>query len=134
MKPSIFIIIISIVLSGCIPRIGNTGLVKSDGEFVEGKVISGFPNLPLFPDAKVVESYGDGENFGAVFNADEKLEKVVNFYGPALEETGWEYSLRQESTTNYVFDFKNAENQGQIIVNTASDGKTTAISVFAEPR
>lgn len=134
MKAAFLAIVFSIILSGCVPRVKVDDVFKGKSEFAEGKVVAGFPNLPIYPDAKVIESYGDGENFGASFTVNEELVKVVDFYKPALESLGWEYTLNQKSETNYVFDFKNLDNQGQIIVNTAQNGKTTAISVFAEPR
>lgn len=134
MKAAFLAIVFSLILTGCVPRLKVEDALKSKGEFQEGEVVAGFPNLPLYPDAKVIESYGDGGNFGATFTVNEELVKVVDFYKPALEGLGWEYTLNQRSETNYVFDFKNLDNQGQIIINTAENGKTTAISVFAEPR
>ncbi len=134
MKIALLAVIFSLFVTGCLPNIGTEKELSSKGEFIKGEIVSGFPNLPLHGRAEVIESYGDGANFGASFIVDEDLAKVVSFYGTGLEGLGWEYTLSQRSATNYVFDFKNVEHAGQIIVNTASDGKTTAISVFAEPR
>ena len=70
----------------------------------------------------------------ASFISDEKLSKVIKFYDESLKKLGWEVTLQKRSETNYVYNIKNASQQGSIIINTAEDGKKTAISIFVSPR
>lgn len=130
----IIVIFLSIILAGCIPKVSNDDSSKESGEFAQGQVIKGFPNLPLYEGAKVVQTYGQGDEFGGSFMVDEQLSKVVDFYNKNLPAAGWQASLKQASLTNFVFDVKNAQTAGTIIVNTAADGKQTAITMALAPR
>ena len=125
----------SMVLSACIPTLNtNGGGVKSE-EFTKGKVVRGFPaDLPLYKGAQVIESYGGVSGYGASFIVDESLVKVVNFYNQTLSQSGWTVIAKQQSETNYVFEIKNDKNRGQVIVNTAADGKKTAITMSVSSR
>ncbi len=123
------------VLSACIPTLTtNGGGVKSE-EFVKGKIAKGFPqSLPLYKNAQIIESYGGVSGYGTSFVTDDNLSKVVNFYNQALPKLGWTVNGRQGSETNFVFEIKNDKNQGQVIVNTAADGKKTAITMSVSER
>lgn len=135
MKVLLFLVIISsIILSGCVPSIGGGGGIVSSDEFVKGKVARGFPNLPAYPKAQVLESYGNEGSYGASFISGDDLAKVVKFYNGSLPQLGWETQAKKQSETNYSFDIKNAQYQGSVIVNTAADGKKTAITTFVSPR
>lgn len=135
MKKLMLVLVISLILSGCLPGVKSKGGPKAEGEFAKGQIVRGFPNVPLFPEAKVIESYGSKEkNFGASFVVAEDLVKVVNFYGPALTQTGWQNTLKKNSDSNYNYEINNDEFRGGVIINTASDGRRTAISVSVEPR
>ena len=104
------------------------------GQKVEGKVVEGFPALPLFPKSEVIESYGKDGKYGAAFISSGDLVKVVNFYNDSLPRSGWQVSLKQQSETNYFFEIKNDQLEGAIIINTAADGKKTAITISTAPR
>lgn len=130
----LILIFFSFALAGCIPKVAKDNSAKGTGEFVKGQVVAGFPNLPLYEGAEVVQTFGQAGSFGGSFMVDEDLIKVVDFYSKYLPAAGWEASLRQASATNFVFDVKNAANIGTVIVNTASDGKQTAITMALEPR
>lgn len=135
MKKLMLAIAFSLILSGCLPGIKSKGGPKAEGEFIKQQIVRGFPNVPLFPKSKVIESYGTRDkNFGASFVADEDFTKVVNFYGPALLQTGWQNTLAKNSDTNYTYEISNDEFSGRVIINTASDGRQTAISISVEPR
>ena len=126
---------VPLFLAACLPRIGGGGqetAVKE--EYLKGKVVSGFPNVPLYPKAQVIESYGNKSSYGASFFVDEDLKKVLDFYRSSLVSTGWEASENQKATDNYVFEVKNKDYRGQVIVNTASDGKQTAITISVAAR
>ena len=120
--------------TGCLPRLGNGGGATSQSEFVKAKPVSGFPNMPRYPKAQLLESIGDNGSFGASFIVEEDLQKVIDFYTETLPQFSWEVTAVKNSNTNYLFDVKNVKYSGEVIVNTASDGKSTAISIFVEPR
>lgn len=130
-----FLVFVSITLSACVPKIGTNVKAPPTGEFVKGAIVSGFPdNLPLSEGAEVVESYGSSEAFGALFVVDKDLVRVVNFYNDALPKLGWQSTLSKQSETNYQFGIKNDTYVGVVIVNTASDGEKTAITMSVELR
>ena len=90
--------------------------------------------MPRYPESQLLESINDKNSFGASFIVDEDIAKVVDFYSSSLTATGWESTFVKKTETNYVFEIKNSGYSGEVIVNTASDGKSTAISVSVEPR
>ena len=90
--------------------------------------------MPRYPKSQLLESINDNNSYGASFVSEENIQKVVDFYSNSLLQTGWESTLVKKTETNYVFEIKNAAYSGEVIVNTASDGKSTAISVSVEPR
>ena len=125
----------AIALSGCVPKLSGGGGGPKTEEFVSGKVVRGFPaSVPLYKNSQVVESYGGGSGWGASFITDDSLAKVVNFYNQSLSRLGWTVAPRQVDDTNYVFEIKNEKNIGKIIVNTAADGKKTAITMSIDQR
>jgi len=133
-KKIIIVFAFSFLLAGCIPKLSNDGTVTSQSEFVKGKAVSGFPNIPRYPKSQLLESINDNNSFGASFISEESFQKVVDFYSSSLIATGWESIPIKKTETNYAFEIKNAAYSGEVIINTASDGKSTAISVFVEPR
>ena len=133
-KKLIIVLAFSFFATGCIPRLGNDGTVVSQSEFIKGKAVSGFPNVPRYPKSQLLESINDNNSYGVSFIAEENIQKVVDFYSSSLTATGWESTFVKKTEANYVFEIKNATYSGEVIVNTASDGKSTAIAVFIEPR
>lgn len=139
MKKILLIIGASVVLSGCIPSafIGGSKsntVAGGPGTFVKGKAVKGFPALPLYPKAKLLESYGANSSYGASAVSDDGLSKVLDFYNQSLPALGWEPKLAKQSETNYVYEIKNSQLQGVVIVNTADDDKKTAITISVAPR
>jgi hypothetical protein len=130
------IIFLSIVLSACLPSVGNSGGGSKKGadEYSKGGVVKGFPNIPYFDKSKVVESYGFEGKFGASMTTEEQLDKVIDFYNKSLNVAGWDFTFSKKSETNYVFDIKNSENEGFLIINTTADGEKTGITIAVEPR
>lgn len=134
MKQLMLVLALSIALSGCI-GIGSKKGPKAEGEFIEGAIVEGFPDLPAYPESLIIESYGSKEgNFGLSSITDDELAKVVNFYGGALTQLGWQNSLKKNSATNFEYEISGDEHKGRVIINTAADGKSTAISISVEPR
>lgn len=134
-KKIVIVVVLSFFLSGCLPslKIGG-GQGVGDNEFVKEKVAGGFPNLPLYPEAKAVESITREGTLGAAFVSDDDLAKVTNFYNSSLGTLGWEFNVKQVSDKNFIFEIKNDQHTGAIIVNTAADGKKTAITYNIDPR
>lgn len=133
-KLTFLLVAVPLVLAACLPRIGGGGEEAAKEEYLKGKVVSGFPNVPLYPKAQVIESYGDKNSYGASFFVDDDLKRVLDFYNSSLAATGWEASESQKAADNYIFDIKNTDYRGQVIVNTASDGKQTAITISVAAR
>lgn len=127
-------ILISASLAGCLPTATPNSKNTGSGEFINGAVAKGFPNLPLYPGAKVEETYGKDKKYGGIFIASDDLAKVAGFYSKTLPQTGWQSSVSEGGPASYVFNITNEKQVGQIIVNRTADGKKTAISVFIEGR
>lgn len=123
-------------LSGCLPSIAMPGGGKEIGvgEFSKEQIVKGFPSMPQYPKAKVLDSVNDNGVFGASFYTGDELAKVIQFYNESLPALGWESQLVQNSETNYFLNIKNADHEGIVIINTASDSTSTAITVSVEPR
>lgn len=130
-----FLVVSTFLLTGCVPKLNTTGGGVKSEEFAKGKVVRGFPqDLPLYKGAVVIESYGGVSGYGASFITDDSLNKVVNFYNLGLAQLGWTVEVKKQSDTNFIFEIKNDKNQGRVIVNTAADGKKTAITVTISGR
>lgn len=135
MKRFIVLLSLSFILSGCIGGLGSTGPGRTDKLlYSQGRAVEGFPNVPGYKNSQALESIGYKDKYGLSLISKDKLEKVIGFYGKALGQLGWEAQLRKRSATNYAYEIKNEKQKGEIIINTASDGKKTAISVFIEER
>ena len=52
----------------------------------------------------------------------------------SLPVGGWQSTLAQKASSNYVFSINNQGFSGEIIVNGAADGKQTAITIYLVPR
>lgn len=132
----LLVLIISVFLSGCFPGLSNgpEGVSTKPGEFAKGKAVKGFPQLPLYPEAKIIESYGSGNSYGASAYTEDEIGKVVAFYETSLEALGWETTLAEQPVGYYNFDIKNQKQKGSVIVNRAADGKTVAITLSATDR
>ncbi len=125
--------VLPFILSGCIPTTGGGDKTGSQ-EYMKGAVVSSFPPLPLYPKSKIVESYNFNNNYGASFISTDKLDKVVSFYSDSLGKLGWDHNLYKQSETNYVYEVKNEEYKGSVIINTAGDGKSTALTFSLKPK
>ncbi len=133
-KRIVAVFAVSMVLSGCSLSLGKSEEVGTGGEFLKGKVVAGFPAVPAYPKSNALESYGFSNYWGVSSISGDSLDKVVKFYSTSLKPAGWDYSVRQVSQTNIVFDIKNNTSGGSVIINTAADGNKTAITVSIEPR
>ncbi|MEK7581577.1 MAG: hypothetical protein AAB512_04825 [Patescibacteria group bacterium] len=137
MRAQIFIVIfLSVFLSACLPNLGgaSSGDQSKPGLFLKGRAGKNFPALPLYPKAKIVESYGSDSSYGASAITDDNIAKVVEFYNNSLGSLGWEFKFVQNSETNYSYDIKNNKQAGTVTINTAADGKKTAITLSVSPR
>ncbi len=133
-KKLALVIVLSTLLSACLPNLGGGPSGPPAATFSQGQVPSGFPPLPLYPKSKVLEGYGANNAFGASVVTDDSITKVLDFYNKSFGPLGWKFKLRQVETNNYVFDVDNSTYSGVVIVNTAADGKKTAITLSVSPR
>jgi len=136
MKKIILVLFLSIALAGCFPGLRNSSSdpVAEPGEFVKGRAVNGFPDLPLYPKARLIETYGNGTSYGANAYSRDEIVKVIKFYEESLPKLGWESALVQDKSGSYVFTVNNKTQKGWVIVNTASDFKTIAITLAVTAR
>ena len=126
---AIIILAIPLVLAGCVGFGISDSSAPAKGEFLKGAVARGFPSVPAYPGVRLGESYGDSRNWGVYSVSSDNLNDVLKFYSENLGKVGWENSLKQLSQNRYIYEIKNAKYQGNIIVNTAADMRSTAITV-----
>jgi|GEM_PF-3162515 len=124
--------LISFVLSGCVPQLGG-GSTGGKDEYTAGAFAPGFPPVPLYKGAQVVESYGFNSKFGASLVTGDGLSQVTKFYSESLPALGWNTSVSATRANSFTFNIKNQTQQGTVIVNTAADGKMTAITISVLP-
>lgn len=122
-----------LVLAACLPSIGSSDKSEGSPSYVQGRVVSNFPQIPIFEGASVVESYGYKVAFGASFISPDSLKEVGEFYNRSLGKAGWETKV-ETNQTGYIYEIKNDKYQGEIIINTAADGKDTAITIAVSQR
>jgi hypothetical protein len=136
MKKIILMLFLSFTLAGCLPSAFQKGEreVGPQEEFLKGQVAPGFPTLPRYPEAQVVESVSYGESRGAAFVTKDNVDQVLTFFTDSLTQLGWEFQLLKNSETNYEYKVKNVKYEGSIIINIAADGKTTAMTYSTSPR
>ncbi len=134
MRKFILILFASLILTACIPRLSGGGGSTDSPEYAKGEVVKGFPGLPRYPKSQVIETFGQRGSYGGSFVSGDDLAKVVKFYSDNLPKLGWETQFRQQSQANFLFEVKSSKIAGTITVNTAADGKTTAISIATSPR
>lgn len=132
----LLIFVSALLLSGCFPGLKNpaAGQTTKPGEFLKGKAVKGFPSLPRYPESKIIETYGSSNSYGASAYTSDEIAKVVKFYDESLVQLGWESTLTQGQQGYFNFDIKNQTQKGSVIVNTAADGKTVAITLSVSPR
>lgn len=129
LNKTFILLVLSFFLSGCTGfGIGQDTSTSGSGQFLKGGVVKGFPGVPAYPKARLGESWGDGRSWGVYSVSSDKLDKVLKFYSENLGKTGWENTQRLLSQNRYIYEIKNAKYQGTLIVNTASDMKSTAIT------
>lgn len=127
--------LMSIVLSACFHTIGTSGTAGEKGEFAKGRLVEGFgPNVPLYKEAVPVETYASEDAFGGSFMSEDSFSKVFQYYQETLLKLGWETEVSSQSDTNYVFDIKNQEYRGSVIVNVAANSQKTAITIAVAKR
>ncbi len=136
MRSKLIIIILPLFLAGCIPSAITKGGKEAapPGEFAQGAVVGGFPNLPRYPKLRIVESVKSGDSFGASFVTKDPIDKVLTFYTDTLPQLGWDSQMIKHSETNYELKSKNAQFEGIIIINVAADGTTVAVTYSFSPR
>lgn len=132
-KILVLLFLVSFVLSGCLPQLGESDSGGKD-EYLKGTAPEGFPSVPLYKNAQIVESYGFGDNFGMSAISKDDVSQIVKFYNDTLPGLGWEVILAQKSTDDYSFSIKNETQQGSVSVNPASDPKMSAISIAVSSR
>jgi hypothetical protein len=90
----------------CVPSVVTGQAIK---EHAQGKLVAGFPSIPIYPGAVVEESSrvveGNKVGFEAELITDDPVFDVYSFYLDALKRNGWEISFASENSPS-------AEEQG----------------------
>lgn len=135
-KRFLLFLVFPLVLSGCIGSFlqGSGGAEAKGFEFVKGQAVKGFPPVPQYSKSQLIESFGYNNKFGVSYVTGDSVSEVLKFYAGGLPQLGWDIVLKKRSETNYVYEIKNAKYGGTIIINTADDGKKTAITIALSPR
>lgn len=131
-KRLVLFLVVPVLLSGCVPRLGGGNSGGRD-EYTAGAFVNGFPAIAVYKGARVVESYGFNSKFGASLVTGDDLSKVTKFYSDSLPKLGWDTNVSAGRANSFTFNIKNQTQQGTIIVNTAADGKMTAITISVLP-
>jgi hypothetical protein len=101
-----FILVVAIALIFPAAVIGRQAVVE---ERARGRLVSGFPPLPMYPGATVEESerrtQGDRTGFEAELISSDPVTDVYSFYLEALKRDGWDISFASENSAT-------AEEQG----------------------
>lgn len=132
---SIFVFLAAVILSGCVPSVSGPSGAQKAGKyvFVKGAVASGFPPVPLYPKAQIIESYSGDDNFGLSAYSTDTLDEVVEFYRQSFVQSGWENNLARQGEDSFIFEFKSPDHRGDIIINYTTN-KSTAITITATKR
>lgn len=130
----IVLFMLPVLLSGCVGFGVGGGSKGPQDQFLKGRLVSGFPAVPIYPKVKLDQSYSGQGGFGAAFISSDNINKVVKFYNENLSKAGWQGNLRTLSDANYVFEIKNTKYKGSVIVNLAADGRKTAITISVEEK
>lgn len=137
MKKLLLVVVLSFMLSGCYGGFfGKTPSAQKlePGEFLRGRVASGFPALPLYPESKLVESYNDKGSYGATAFTKDDIGKVVEYFDENLSLLGWKFVKTQGPGAGYTFNVENQSRRGWVIINYAIDGKTVGITYAVTKR
>lgn len=135
MKKLVILVALSVFLSGCFPGLTSrsSGTATKPGEYIRGKSAKGFPALPLYPEAKLIETYGTDGSYGASAYTRDELEKVILFYDGSFGKLGWD-SNKVQNASNITYEVNNSKYKGRVIINRASDNETVAITLAVAPR
>jgi hypothetical protein len=99
----------------------------------------GFPVMPIYPKAKLVDSKADpdegsmyiGVRYGATWKVDDQIPEVAKWYAAELQKLGW--TLDTHSANPDALDIQSAslykDDQTLNMSYTSSDSKTTIITV-----
>jgi hypothetical protein len=106
-----------------------------EGEFSfeeEGRLPDNFPSdFPIYPNAKLVSSWmasgNDTDGLSLIWETEDSVSKVSNYYESELEEAGWTLSFTSETEDSTTFAFEKNDVSGFIGV-TVEESKT-AISL-----
>lgn len=129
------LVMTAVILSACIPTLNTGQSAAREGEFVKGKIVKGFGgNVPLYKEAQVIETFASESSYGGSFVTDDNLSRVYKYYQEVLPQLGWESQVRQQAENNYIFEIKNSQYRGKIIVNIAGDGEKTALTIAVSAR
>jgi hypothetical protein len=149
MNKLLFLLIVSVVLSGCglnlqkkdVNEKGNNITVAGkEGEtltFGAKELPSNFPlDVPVFPGAKPTGSYAaSGENAGMIvaLESSDDSKKISDYYKIELVKNGWEVKEQtQGSAPTAVYSIKKGLRAGTVSVTKGENNTKIAIMIGKE--
>jgi hypothetical protein len=115
--------IFSRLSGGAVEKDGDKVTVSlEEGEFSfeeEGSLPDNFPSdFPIYPDAKLVSTWmakGEGtDGLSLIWETEDSVSKVSNYYKSELEDTGWILSFTSETEDSTTFAFEKNDTRGFI--------------------
>jgi len=107
--------------------------VRSEKVEVEGKLVEGFPQLPIFPDATVEKSYkkesGGKVGYEAVYLTNKFPKEAMVWYREELEKQGWTIIDEQIEGTESEFSLMVERGGKKVNVFAENEDGETEISV-----
>lgn len=103
-------------------------LDEGEHSFEEGSLPDNFPSdIPIYPDAKLASSWvasGDGtDGLSLIWETDDSVSKVSNYYENELENAGWTLSFTSETEGSTTYAFEKNDMSGFIGI-TVEESKT----------
>jgi hypothetical protein len=106
-------------------------ITSEEGEFSfeeGGSLPDNFPSdFPIYPDAKLASSWtasgDDTDGLSLIWETEDSVSKVSNYYEGELEDAGWTLSFTSETEDSTTFAFEKNDASGFIGI-TVEESKT----------
>lgn len=122
-KVSVFLVILFLILTVIVIGQKDKERVEPGKTTAKGKLVEGFPQLPIFPDAVVEKSYkkesGGKIGYEAVYLSETPPKEAMIWYRDELKKSGWS-----------IYDEQIEEVESEFSIMAEREGKK--LNVFAE--
>ncbi|MCR4264341.1 MAG: hypothetical protein NUV98_06510 [Candidatus Roizmanbacteria bacterium] len=121
--------------------VNPTQSVVDTMEKVEEKLVSGMPDIPMYPDATVEESFkrtvGEMNEYYAVWTVNASVGEIISFYETELAKDGWTITeIPEERNETGDESIAATKNNMNLLINlervTASDPTEITTDIFVQ--